>query len=159
MSVGTGKRYDNDKLKIDLCPTSLIYAVSKVLEYGEKKYERNNWRGGMEWTKVWNCLQRHSLKWIDGEDIDDESKLSHLYHMAANIAMLIEYEETCPDLDNRWAGCKRDYRSFKTHDGLTDDDLNNMEKETVSKRSFEDRTNSFDTYEKVKVIETKFKKG
>ena len=101
---GGGKRFDEGKMPIDLVPTSSIYAIAKVMEYGSSKYEEHNWRRGMPWTKPYSCAQRHLLKWFEGEELDEESGLNHLYHVMANIAMLIEYNTTCPDLDNRFKG-------------------------------------------------------
>jgi hypothetical protein len=49
-------------------------------------------------------------KWLDGEELDAESGLPHLYHAAANIAMLIEYKTTCPELDDRFTGLKSTYK-------------------------------------------------
>ena len=131
-TTGGGLRYNAGKLQVHQVPTSLVNAVAQVFMYGSRKYDRNNWRKGMDWTIVYDCLQRHAMKWLDGEECDDESGLSHLYHMAANIAMLIEYAETCPELDDRYNGPVRTYETFKTHNGLNEHDLNEMEKEYLS---------------------------
>lgn len=96
-----GLRHDAGKPEIHQVPTSLIIAVAEVLKYGESKYAKGNWKKGMDWVKPYDCLMRHMFKWLQGEETDEESGLSHLYHAAANIAMLIEYKETCPELDNR----------------------------------------------------------
>lgn len=99
--MGTGMRFNTGKAELHQVPTSLKFAVAKVLMYGEQKYAKGNWRLGMKWTTASDCLERHMASWLDGEDLDDESGLPHLYHAAANIAMLIEYSETCKDLDDR----------------------------------------------------------
>lgn len=104
-----GLRYNTGKSEIHQVPTSLVYAVSRVLKFGEAKYEKNNWRYGMNWTIPYDCLMRHMMKWLDGEEVDSESGLCHLDHAAANIAMLIEYKKTCPDLDDRFKNEKRTY--------------------------------------------------
>ena len=102
--MGGGLRYNNGKAELHQVPSSLNFAVAKCLQYGAQKYEKGNWRKGMSWTTVYDCLQRHSLKWLDGEALDDESGLPHLYHMACNVAFLIEYAKTCPELDDRFQG-------------------------------------------------------
>jgi len=96
-----GLRFNEGKPEIHQVPTSLIIAVAEVLKYGEQKYAKGNWKKGMDWTKPYDCLMRHMFKWLNGEEKDEESGLSHLYHAAANIAMLIEYKETCKELDDR----------------------------------------------------------
>jgi len=101
---GGGLRSNENKTEIHQVPTSLVSAVAKVLKYGEQKYAKGNWRRGMKWSTPYDCMQRHMLKWLNGDVADEESGLSHLYHAAANIAMLIEYEETCPELDDRFKG-------------------------------------------------------
>ena len=99
--IGGGLRYNTGKAELHQVPTSLNMAVAKTLMYGAQKYDKGNFRKGMSWTTVYDCLQRHMMKWLDGEEVDEESKLPHLYHAACNIAFLIEYAETCPELDDR----------------------------------------------------------
>jgi hypothetical protein len=105
--TGGGLRYNSGKAEIHQIPTSTFIGISKVLMYGAKKYEKNNFRKGMVWTIPYDCLMRHMFSWLDGQEVDEESGLSHLYHAAANIMMLIEYEKTCPELDDRFKGKKR----------------------------------------------------
>ena len=100
-AVGGGLRYNTGKAELHQVPTSLKLAVAKTLMYGAQKYEKGNWRKGMSWMTVYDCLERHMGSWLDGEENDDESGLPHLYHAACNIAFLIEYAETCPELDDR----------------------------------------------------------
>ena len=103
MADGGGKRYNSDKNPLELVPPSLIFAVGEVLKKGAEKYEPRNWQRGMSWSTVYGCLMRHVLKWASPfhSDIDEETGLNHLYHAAANVAMLIEYSVTCPELDDR----------------------------------------------------------
>ncbi len=104
MSKEKGLRYNKGKVEIHQVPTSLVHAAAKVFMYGATKYEKNNFRKGMDWSIPYDALLRHMSKWWNGEGYDEESKLSHLYHAAANISMLIEYEKTCPELDDRYKG-------------------------------------------------------
>lgn len=101
-TMGGGLRHNGGKAELHQVPTSLKYAVAKTLMYGAQKYEKGNWRKGMSWTIVSDCLERHMNSWLDGEEIDAESGLPHLYHAACNIAFLIEYKQTCPELDDRF---------------------------------------------------------
>lgn len=98
---GKGLRYNTGKPEIHQVPPSLIIAVAKVFKYGEEKYEKGNWKKGMNWTIPYDCLMRHMFAWLNKEGTDSESGLSHLYHAAANIAMLIEYAETYKEGDDR----------------------------------------------------------
>ena len=100
---GKGQRKNTGKVPLDLVPASLVFAVGEVLAVGAKKYERHNWCRGMKWSIVLGCALRHLFKWASPfhSDFDDETKLNHLWHVACNIAMLIEYEKSCPELDDR----------------------------------------------------------
>lgn len=102
--MGGGLRYNSGKAELHQVPTSNILAIAKVLQYGAQKYEKGNFRKGMAWTTVYDCAMRHMMKWLDGEQVDEESGLPHLYHAMANVGFLIEYSETCPELDDRFKG-------------------------------------------------------
>jgi len=95
-------RYDNDKLKLDLVPASLIREVAKVMTFGAKKYDAHNWRKGMQWSRCLASLKRHILEFENMVDIDPETGALHLGHAACNIAFLIEYYKSHPELDDRW---------------------------------------------------------
>jgi len=132
---GGGLRYNSHKAELHQVPTSLLNGVAKVLMYGAQKYEKGNFRRGMKWTIPYDCLQRHMMRWLDGEELDDESGLPHLYHAAANIAMLIEFANTCPNLDDRFKGAVNSYDDsfkkyeFRTFNGLDAADLDSMAEE------------------------------
>lgn len=116
--MGGGLRHNSGKAQLHQVPTSLKYAVAKTLMYGAQKYAKGNWRKGMNWTTVSDCLERHMNSWLDGEELDEESGLPHLYHAACNIAFLIEYTETCPELDDRFTESPINKRqdSFDKHE-------------------------------------------
>lgn len=108
---GGGLRFNDGKPMLHLVPKSIKVAIARVLEYGFKRevnpYPPNNWRRGMGFTKVINSLMRHIEAYNEGVDNDEDSGMSHLWHAACNIAFLIEYEETCPELDDRFKGGKK----------------------------------------------------
>lgn len=98
---GGGQRKNEGKLPVDLVPVSAILALAKVLDAGQKKYSARNWERSMKWSICYACAMRHLLKWWNGEDNDEETGLSHLYHALCNIAFLIEYLETAKNQDDR----------------------------------------------------------
>lgn len=100
---GGGLRFNKDKEPLELVPPSLMFAVAAVLKKGAEKYAPRNWERGMPYSTVIGCLLRHTFKWISPfhSDFDEETKLNHLWHAACNVAMLIEYENTCPEMDDR----------------------------------------------------------
>ena len=109
---GGGLRLNSGKLRVDLVPTSAVVALAQVLEVGAKKYADHNWARGMKWSNTYASLYRHLLKWLDGEDVDPESGLSHMAHVLCNAAFLVEYEKTCPHLDDRRK--KKEYDNGRT---------------------------------------------
>lgn len=83
---------DLGKPRPTLVPVSLIKAVTEVREYGCKKYnDPENWRD-VEPQRYRDALYRHWLAYLSGEELDKESGLPHLWHLACNVAFLIEME-------------------------------------------------------------------
>lgn len=85
-------KYDEDKPRLALVPPSLIMEVGKVLTFGAAKYTPNNWRLMEDTESTISAIDRHFCAWKSGEDLDPESGLSHLSHMATNIAFLLELQ-------------------------------------------------------------------
>ena len=75
--------------------------AAHVFDYGRKKYAEWNWAKGMAWSIPVGCAARHLMAAINGEETDSESGLSHLAHAACNIIMLLTYETTFPEGDDR----------------------------------------------------------
>ncbi len=83
---------DAGKPRPTLVPASLIQAVTAIREYGCQKYhDPDNWRK-VEPQRYKDALYRHWLAYLDGEEKDEESGLPHLWHMACNLAFLIDME-------------------------------------------------------------------
>lgn len=87
-----GTKYDNGKPILALVPASLDEAVGDILTLGAKKYSPNNWKKGIDYTRIVSSLKRHLNQFYQGNLIDEESGKPHLHHAACNIAFLIEYE-------------------------------------------------------------------
>lgn len=85
-------KQDAGKPRPTLVPVSLIEAVMAVREYGTMKYkDPDNWRQ-VEPQRYKDALYRHWLSYLSGKEKDEESGLPHLWHMACNLAFLIEME-------------------------------------------------------------------
>jgi hypothetical protein len=91
MSNGA-KKFDGDKLRMDLIPPEAIEELAKVLTMGASKYDDNNWQG-VESHRYDAALMRHYVAWKKGEEVDPESGFSHLSHMLCNVAFLIWKEK------------------------------------------------------------------
>lgn len=88
----TAKR-DEGKARPSLVPTGITWAIAAVRAYGNKKYhDPENWRN-VEPERYVDALYRHLLCYIkDRHSVDEESGLPHLWHIACNVAFLIEME-------------------------------------------------------------------
>lgn len=88
---------DAGKIRPTLVPVELVKAVAQVREYGNMKYgDPENWRQ-VEPQRYRDAAMRHLLHYIrNPRAVDLESRMPHLWHLAANIAFLIALEY--PDL-------------------------------------------------------------
>ena len=124
-----GLRYNQGKLPVNLVPASLTKSVAEVLKYGASKYEDRNWEKGMSWETVLGCLERHLLEVKDptSNDLDEESGLPHIYHVACNAMMLIEYMITHPELDDRQKPDNLKSHKKNTHTKIEKEKPNKLE--------------------------------
>jgi hypothetical protein len=86
----TGDRYNNGKTRWSLIVWKALIPMIEVLEFGAKKYAPFNWTKGLKYTETCDSLLRHTHAFLEGEDNDPESKLSHVGHILAN-AMFLSY--------------------------------------------------------------------
>lgn len=93
-TIKEGKKFDTEKLRWDLLDPDFPEGIVKILTFGAKKYDPNNWRkleNGTE--RCYAALMRHITEWRKGNKIDSESGLSHLYHAACNLYFLSWFDE------------------------------------------------------------------
>ncbi len=98
----SGVKYDDGKPRLDLLSTAWLNGVGKVMGYGAKKYAAHNWRGGIVYSRLVAACLRHITAFNDGQDLDPETGLSHLYHASCCLMFLSEFVEHRPDLDDRY---------------------------------------------------------
>lgn len=101
MGEAKGSRYNTGKWIPTFWPREALEAAARVWEFGAKKYARDDWKGGMPHTEIADCALRHLHAWLDGEDLDPESGLHHVWHVLCNVAMLVWMVAKRPDLDDR----------------------------------------------------------
>lgn len=99
-----GVKHDNGKPRISLIPKSAIWGCAAALTFGASKYGTHNFRKGIEYLRLADAAMRHITQYINGEDNDPESGLSHLDHAMASLAMLKEMTVSHPELDDRYKG-------------------------------------------------------
>lgn len=95
-------KFDNGKPRMSLLSKRWLWGVASVMTFGAVKYAAHNWRKGIEQSRLLDAALRHITAYMEGEDNDTESGLSHLYHASCCLMFLSELKETKPELDDRW---------------------------------------------------------
>ena len=95
-------QYGEKKLKMSSTPVMPLQEMGKVFELGAKKYGRYNWRlHAVSATVYYDAALRHLMAWFEGEDTDPESGVSHLAHVMACMAILMDAQKNGKLKDNR----------------------------------------------------------
>lgn len=66
-----------------------------------KKYPMHNFLKGFDWSLSFNALQRHALQFWAGEDLDPESGLPHMAHVAWHALALVAFLDRGIGKDDR----------------------------------------------------------
>ena len=91
--VTDGYKHDGGKPRLSLVPPILIRAVGTVMTHGAEKYGEGNWKN-VEPERYRDALARHYCEYMeDPYGVDKQSGLPHLYHLACNVAFLLELEK------------------------------------------------------------------
>lgn len=96
-----GQRFNSGKPKWSLVPQSALLPMVSVLEFGAQKYAAHNWMKGLFVTEICESMKRHLDAFMEGENDDPESKLSHIGHIQCNALFLAWTMENRSDMDDR----------------------------------------------------------
>lgn len=86
---------DAGKPRLTLVPLQILFDIARVREYAvNTKYkDPDNWKK-VEVERYRDAMFRHLVAYIqDPHGVDEESGLSHLAHLATNVAFLCELEK------------------------------------------------------------------
>jgi len=87
-------KHDEGKPRLSLVPAGIIEAVGIIRTYGTNKYGDPDGWIYVEPARYKDALMRHLVEWLrDESSVDPESGYLHLWHMACNIAFLIEFQK------------------------------------------------------------------
>lgn len=88
-----GRKDDSGKTRYDLLPPLALDEFAKVLTFGAKKYDPENWRLVDDaMNRYFAAAQRHMWAFKRGENSDQESRLHHLGHAICCLAFMLELE-------------------------------------------------------------------
>lgn len=83
-------------------PPVAIIEESVVMALGAAKYGAYNWQDDpVDATTYYSAALRHLLSWFSGEDKDQESGASHLAHVRACMAILLDARASGKLIDDR----------------------------------------------------------
>lgn len=97
MKTGAKKNDQNyhEKPPVALINKTALFEEAKVMAYGATKYELHNWKKEpvLSHTRLASAALRHILQFLDGEDNDSDTGLSHLAHARCSLGFLLYYIE------------------------------------------------------------------
>lgn len=81
-------RHNIGKPKLSYIHLDCFEEAARVMEKGALKYGRDNWRLGQDINQLLDSMLRHVAKLQSGEELDQESGLSHIGHIQCNAMFL-----------------------------------------------------------------------
>ena len=99
-----GLKFDYGKPKYSLIPHEALDGLARLFTRGGLKYGDRNWELGMNWSRVYDALQRHAGKWFAGEDYDPEDSQHHLLSVIWCAMVLYTYQARKAGTDDRPQG-------------------------------------------------------
>lgn len=98
----TGRKDDSEKSRVDLIDAEFLEGLGDVLRFGASKYNAENWRGGISYSRLLGACFRHLIAIMRKEDVDRESGLGHVFHLACSVMFLSWHLKHRRDLDDRY---------------------------------------------------------
>lgn len=102
MPANPKQAYGDTKVPLHLFPYTAIAGGAMAFVEGKGKYGGDNFRAAkVEAMTYVGALDRHMKAWAEGQDIDEESGLPHLFKAVACVAILIDAHYAGSLIDNR----------------------------------------------------------
>lgn len=83
---------DQGKPKLSLIPVRSKAEIARVLEFGIKKYAKDNWRLCSDKSRYIDAAMRHIDAYLQDEKLDAESGYNHMAHAIVNLMFVLELE-------------------------------------------------------------------
>lgn len=98
---GEARKFDSDKVRVDLLPVGPLLAVAHVFTLGARKYSDKNYLG-LSWRRLLAAALRHVLAWATGDERDEEWGTLTLAHAVCCLLMLMEMQQLGTGTDDRF---------------------------------------------------------
>ena len=95
-------KHDKNKNRMELLPPDVLAATAKIFTFGGIKYRAWDWANAGDWSRAYGALQRHLNLWWAGEDLDKETRQSHLHHAMCELSFLVAWELRNSGNDDRY---------------------------------------------------------
>ena len=93
MHINEGNKLDDDKLNYALMPWQPIDEIIKVLMFGAKKYNVDNWKHVTDARRRYlSAAYRHINAYAEGQQNDDESGFKHLAHAMCCLIFILWFD-------------------------------------------------------------------
>ena len=90
----SGMKFDSDKLDYTLVPWAAMEEIVKVLDFGAKKYARDNWKHVQDAEQRYMAAAfRHMTAYAKGQAYDPETGASHLAHLGCCVLFMLALEQ------------------------------------------------------------------
>lgn len=100
------------KIPYEKIPLRVLEGDAHVHTLGANKYGERNWRLDKILASTYEgAILRHFTAWANGEDIDPESGWSHLYHIRACCALVLDADMHGTLVDDRGRAESKDKES------------------------------------------------
>lgn len=101
-AVNPKDRIGDTKPPLHLIPPTAEILEAVVMGLGARKYGPYNWRTSHVRATVYiAAAKRHLAQWLDGQDDDSESGVSHLAHARACLGILLDAQSLHCLIDDR----------------------------------------------------------
>jgi len=99
---GNADRFNEGKAELSflLIGSEVSACEAKVWAMGAKKYSRGNWQKGQLLSTCMDSVLRHAAAIINGEMIDPESGLPHVWHLITASKIAAHSYLTKPELND-----------------------------------------------------------
>lgn len=94
-------KFDGGKPDYSLLPKVFCDQVAYVMMYGATKYGAGNYLKGHRLTQLTAAAGRHLKELEEGNDVDEETGLTHAAQVCANMLMLMHQQQIGTLKDDR----------------------------------------------------------